>query len=364
MSYTSCFPRGGLPACGGHGCQEYPAPVLTFPQQHTAVLSDALGDVLTHGQDVTLVHGTYYQFNGANFVHLGEQDYLSFTPHPRFPLSGLFQFRFHKYPIQGVDVNDDGSVPYQSPGLTIREGDFLMLECVGVNKMLTQIGAPNVFNMPFCSVPMRAATADFTSYGSQSPENIRIISDDFDVSLPAAQQPPVRLDGSKAYYIQFTRTGQNLALYPGQTPAPCLIKTSEYKGDGTRWLILPVTWHYGLAEGQAAPQTVSFAPRLRPEQQDGGFVVPRSEQGTLGGLLAQRRAGFGGPGAFEVPFSNVGTGTGNGNGNGTGGNGAAAAGAAGNVGNASTGGTGSTGGNGGGAAAANTAAAAASSQSS
>lgn len=305
MSYMSCFPRGGLPACGGHGCQEYPAPVITFPeQQQDAVLSDVLSDVLTHGQDVTLVHGTYYQFNGANFVHIGEKDHLSFTAHPRFPLSGLFQFRFRKYPLVGTDVNDDGTVPYQSPGLTIREGDFLMLECAGINKVVTQIGAPNVYNMPFCSVPLRDAIADFASYGSQSPENVRIISDNFDVSLPATQQPAVRLDGSKAYYIQFTRTGQNLALYPGQTPAPGLVKTSAYKGDGTRWLILPLTWHYGLEEGQAAPQPGSFPTILRPEEQ-GGLEIPVGAEPTIGTMIAQHRSGDI-PGTTATPFANVG----------------------------------------------------------
>lgn len=309
-SYTTCQPNGGLPACGGGGCAHYPAPVIAFPDQPIAaaaaeVASEIRPDVLNVLQPITIVQGTYYQFSGANFVHVGESDYLSFSAHPRFPLSGLFQFQFRKYPLFG-EVALDGSVVYQSRGINIREGDFVSLECVGTQRFLTQLGEPNPFNMPYVAAPQADVIDHFKRFGSQSPENLRIISDTFDPLVPPNEQPEVKTDGSKAYYIQFTRTGQNLALYPGQEPAPCHLKTSGYKGNGTRWLLLPVNWHYGLSRDAPTPQGVSEPVVVRPEDIVAGRGVQQLDidlgvdelgtarapmDGTFAAAIAQQRFG-------------------------------------------------------------------------
>ena len=269
-SYQSCFPNGGLPTCAS-GCPYYPAPVLTFPNQNLDAISSLVasevrpGD-LSHGQIVTLNHATYYEFSGSNFLHLGEQDYISFSPHPRFPISQLFQWSFQKYPYVGNDVAPDGSVPYASPGLTIREGDFVFLQNIGAQRATAQVGAPNPYNLPFVSVPTQNVVSDFSSYGSMAPTNMRIISETFDPSIPSSQQPAIKLDGSKAYFLQFTRTQQNLALYPGMQPAPCFVHTSAFKGNGTRWIILPINWHYNLPANAPIPYAVPPPTPLRPEQ--------------------------------------------------------------------------------------------------
>ena len=152
---------------------------------------------------------------------------------------------------------------------------------------------------------MRNAISDFTSYGTQAPTNVRIISEDFDPSVPAERQPAVKMDGSKAYMIQFTRTGQNLCLYPGQEPAPGFVKTSAFKGEGTRWVFLPPSFHKVDGEGVFSDDPRTAKKSQRPEDLVKGegiaglskdFApgdVPKTtvDKSTWGGAIALGRFG-------------------------------------------------------------------------
>jgi hypothetical protein len=242
----ACQPRFGLSTCDGcfQQCPQHASvPVIMFPDQSAQAAAALSQGALAHDQIITIVSGTYYEFNGAFLVHVGSQDYLEYSANPILPVSSLFQFRFRKYPALGNDVRADGTVPYQSAGPVIREGDFVMLESVGVGMNLTQFGYPSPYNAPFMGTTSRDAILNFSSFGTQSFENLRIISDTYDPAVAPDQQPPVANDGSKAYYIQFTRTAQNLAFYPGKSPAPCRLITSAYKGNGTRWVFLPPSFY-------------------------------------------------------------------------------------------------------------------------
>lgn len=265
MSTCACAPRGGLPQCSQCVCPQWPAPVIVNPAQAVlAAAADACGvndGLLRHDQVVTLNTATYYEFNGSYFLHLAVQDRIGFTAHPRFPLSTPFQWRLRKYPAMGIDVAPDGTVPYQSAGYVIREGDNLMLDCLGNQRTVSHFGAANPYNLPVCAVPQSWAISDFAQFGTKSPENVRIVSDDFDPTLPPAEQPPVRTNGTKAYYLQFTRDGQYLSVLPGQTPAPGLVKTSGAQNLGSRLLILPVGVHQQyMASAAPAPATAALVP--------------------------------------------------------------------------------------------------------
>lgn len=248
-------------------------PASTFPDQSTdasqgAVLQQCLSangvlsstsSVLQHDQPVLLVGGTYYAFNGAEFLMLGSQQLLTFTATPAFSLSEVFYFRVKKYPITGIDIAPDGTVPYQSAGPVIREGDLVMLESPVAQSVLYTRGPPSPYNLPYFGPSTVQAIEEFQRFGTQSGATMRIISDSYDASIPRQEQPAVAIDGAKAYFFQFTRTGQALSVLPGATPAPCAVKTSAMLGDtnGTRIIPLSASTFYQVPPAsQVAAQIV------------------------------------------------------------------------------------------------------------
>lgn len=242
----SCCAPKNLRYCPRDTCRKCTVPTYAFPDQPNIAaigLSDALsingvlssGDtVMRHQEPFLLLGGTAYAHYGTPFLHLGSQESLSFTAHPLVPLSEAFYFRAHKYPVGGVDVAPDGSVPYQSNGAEIREGDTVFLSSMIGGHVLSQWQPPSAYALPSFNVPQKDALENWARYGTQSGETMRIVSDTFDPRLPPNEQPVVRLDGSKAYQFQFTRIGQNLAVLPGATPAPCQVRLSQYMGGPTR----------------------------------------------------------------------------------------------------------------------------------
>lgn len=187
---------------------------------------DKLG-CLYHDKEVNILNVCYYKNEGANLLFLGEGTQISFTTQPETLNSELFQFRFRKYPlIEGAVRDAQGRVLYQSRGRCIREGDNLTMDNVAISRVLTHAGYVFPHNTPFINVPYRDALGNFDYMGTKSYENVRIISADFNPEIGLNDQPIVRMDGSKTYYIQFTRTGQFLSLVPDLKPAPCLVKTS------------------------------------------------------------------------------------------------------------------------------------------
>lgn len=318
----SYFPRGGLSACGTGdvACPQLAAPVMVYPEQPLQALADEAAQQaegsqpnyarnktgeLRHNEVITLVGASYYQFNGSFFVHLGEREFLSFSANPRFPLSDVFKWRFRKYPAIGTP-DQNGAYSYQSRGYVIREGDNLFLDCVGTQLIVTHNAKPSPYNMPFCAAPPQDALLDFDTFGTQSPENVRLVSEDYDPSVPHDQQPPVKTDGSKAYFIEFTRTSQNLALYPGQSPAPNLLKTSAYRGDGTRFLILPLQFHYDLpaTDNKGAGKTVALPDSVvvRAPHNDlsgAAAITEKSKEQTLAYRAALQKERVGTAGEFK-----------------------------------------------------------------
>jgi hypothetical protein len=220
---------------------------------------------LYHDKQVNIVSTAFFPNEGANMVFLGESTYLSFTTQPETLNSELFKFRFRKYPdIEGAVRDDSGRVTYQSGGQCIREGDNVTMDNVAHPSVLTHSGFVSPYNIPFVNVPYRDALDNFEYMGTKAYENIRIISKDFNPTIPLNDQPVVKLDGSKQYFIQFTRTGQFLSLVPGLLPAPYLIKTSGYMGANTAFVFLDPTFVFtsradALRQQQIAKQQAAAA---------------------------------------------------------------------------------------------------------
>lgn len=199
---------------------------------------DKLG-CLYHDKQVHIVNACFYPNEGANLLFLGEGTQIGFTTQPETMNSELFKFRFRKYPlIEGAVRDAQGRVTYQSRGRCIREGDNLTMDNVAISRVLTHSGYVSPYNTPFINVPYRDALGNFDYMGTKSYENVRIISADFNPQVALNDQPIVRLDGTKQYFIQFTRTGQFLSLVPGLHPAPCLIKTSGAMLPNTAFVFL------------------------------------------------------------------------------------------------------------------------------
>jgi len=244
------------------------------------VLSSASTE-MRHNQPFVLVGGTYYEFNGANFLHLATQERIGFTPHPIFPLSEAFFFRASKYPLTGTDISLQGQVPYASSGEVIREGDLIFLSAQIGGHVLSQPKPPSPFSLPAFIVPAHNAIQNFNYYGTQAPECMRIVSADYDSSVPPDQQPPVRLDGSKAYFFQFTRVGQSLQVLPGATPAPCVVRTSEHKGDSTRLIPLSAVVLYNIPTAPQQQQPAANNGQQQQAQQpaaNNASMAPTAEQ--------------------------------------------------------------------------------------
>jgi len=226
-------------------CKREMAPPRVYPDGPVGADLELGADLdkigcLYHDKEINLVNACFYEGRGANMLYLGEGTQMQFTTAPEDLNSELMVFRFRKYPlIEGASRDEAGRVTYQSRGRCIREGDNLTMDNLAVGRVLTHSGYVNPYNTPFLNVPYRDAIGNFDYMGTKSYENIRIISDDFDPSLPHNDQPIVRVDGSKRYYIQFTRTSQFLSLVLGQSPAPCLVKISGYMGPSTAFAILP-----------------------------------------------------------------------------------------------------------------------------
>ena len=245
-SAMSCCAPKNLRYCPRDTCRKCTVPTYAFPDQPNiaaVALSEALsingvlssGDpIMRHQEPFLLLGGTAYAHYGTPFLHLGSNESLSFTAHPLMPLSEAFYFRAHKYPVGGVDVAPDGSVPYQSNGAEIREGDTIFLTAMIGGHVLAQWQPPSAYALPYFNVPQKDALDNWARYGTQSGETMRIVSDTFDPRLSPNEQPVVRLDGTKAYQFQFTRIGQNLAVLPGATPAPCQVRLSQFMGGPTR----------------------------------------------------------------------------------------------------------------------------------
>jgi hypothetical protein len=299
--------RSRIPACPNDSCLRCSVPASTFPDQSTdasqgAVLQQCLSangvlsstsSVLQHDQPVLLVGGTYYAFNGAEFLMLGSQQLLTFTATPAFSLSEVFYFRVKKYPITGIDIAPDGTVPYQSAGPVIREGDLVMLESPVAQSVLYTRGPPSPYNLPYFGPSTVQAIEEFQRFGTQSGATMRIISDSYDASIPRQEQPAVAIDGAKAYFFQFTRTGQALSVLPGATPAPCAVKTSAMLGDtnGTRIIPLSASTFY-----QVPPASQVAAQIVLPVQPAGALrlrlrrPMRRALPRTRALLRRQRRA--------------------------------------------------------------------------
>lgn len=305
---SCCKPRGLL-ACSGDSCVRCTVPVAAFPDQATqaaqgAVLQQCLSangvlsgtsSVLMHDQPVLLVSGTYYEFNGSEFLMLGSQELLTFTATPAFPLSEVFYFRAKKYPITGIDIAPDGTVPYQSAGPVIREGDLLMLESPVAQAVLYTRGVPSPFNLPFFGPSVVQAIDEFQRFGTQSGATMRIISDTYDDSIPRQEQPAVTIDGSKAYYFQFTRTGQSLSVLPGATPAPCAVKTSAMRGDtnGTRLIPLSASTFYQVPPAsRVAAQIVQPVQPAGTAQSDAAANALRASENARVAAQAAARNNF------------------------------------------------------------------------
>ena len=194
---------------------------------------------LYHDKPVKIITSCFYPNSGVQLLHLGEATQIGFTGNPVDRNSDLYVFRFRKYPTIPNSVRDaDGNLLYQSRGRCIREGDNLTMDNLAIGKVMTHIGYVSPHNTPFINVPYRDSIEDFTYAGTKSAENIQIISRDYNPALPRNEQPLVRVDGKKQYFIQFTRTSQFLSVVPYQEPAPCLVKTSGYMGDNTAFLFV------------------------------------------------------------------------------------------------------------------------------
>jgi len=216
----------------------------TYPQGPLGAELDLGADLdkigcLYHDKEIQILNACFYKHEGANLVRLGEGTQLQYTTQPEDLNSDLFTFRFRKYPLIENSARDNlGRVIYQSRGPCIREGDNLTMDNVAVGRVLTHDGYVTPWNTPFVNVPYRDAIENFDYMGTKSYENIRLISESFDPEVPLNDQPLVRVDGKKKYYIQFTRTGQFLSLVPGMHPAPCLLKTQGYMGPSTSFIFL------------------------------------------------------------------------------------------------------------------------------
>lgn len=297
---SCCRPTHNVGYCPADTCRPCTVPTYAFPDQDRFGASAALSQcmsangvlsstmpVMRHNQPFVLVTGTYYQFNGALFTYLATGERMGFTAHPIFPLSEAFYFRAHKYPWTGVDVTAQG-VPYQSTGTVIREGDFVFLSSLASGFVLGQYKPPSPYALPYFNTPAADAIRHFTDYGTQSGETMRIVSDSFDPSLPPNEQPPVVLDGSKAYHFQFTRVGQNLQVLPGATPAPCSVRTSEFRGDSTRLIPLaPVVLYRPPQEQQAQQQQQPSANQMSNSNQP---AQPTAEQVSVDASQAAEQA--------------------------------------------------------------------------
>lgn len=266
----SCCGPKNLRYCARDSCQKCTVPTYAFPDQPSfeAVRSDALSingvlssgePVMRHQEPFLLLGGTNYAHYGTPFLHLGSQEFLSFTADPLMPLSEAFYFRVHKYPVGGVDVAPDGTVPYQSSGPEVREGDTVFMSAMIGGHVLSQWHPPSAAALPQFVLPQKDTLENWARFGTQSCETMRIISDTYDASLPPNAQPVVRLDGSKAYQFQFTRIGQNLAVLPGATPAPCAVRLSQFMGGPTRLIPLaPVVFY--RRDARAEPVAVQNSP--------------------------------------------------------------------------------------------------------
>jgi len=290
---SCCLPTHNVGYCPEDTCQHCTVPTYAFPDQArfgaatlqqcmsaNGVLSSASTE-MRHNQPFVLVGGTYYEFNGANFLHLATQERIGFTPHPIFPLSEAFFFRASKYPLTGTDISLQGQVPYASSGEVIREGDLIFLSAQIGGHVLSQPKPPSPFSLPAFIVPAHNAIQNFNYYGTQAPECMRIVSADYDSSVPPDQQPPVRLDGSKAYFFQFTRVGQSLQVLPGATPAPCVVRTSEHKGDSTRLIPLSAVVLYNIPTAPQQQQPAANNGQQQQAQQpaaNNASMAPTAEQ--------------------------------------------------------------------------------------
>lgn len=291
---SCCLPTHNVGYCPEDTCQHCTVPTYAFPDQArfgaatlqqcmsaNGVLSSASTE-MRHNQPFVLVGGTYYEFNGANFLHLATQERIGFTPHPIFPLSEAFFFRASKYPLTGTDISLQGQVPYASSGEVIREGDLVFLSAQIGGHVLSQPKPPSPFSLPAFIVPAHNAIQNFNYYGTQAPECMRIVSADYDSSVPPDQQPPVRLDGSKAYFFQFTRVGQSLQVLPGATPAPCVVRTSEHKGDSTRLIPLSAVVLYNIPTAPQQQQQPAANNGQQQQQQqpaaNNASMAPTAEQ--------------------------------------------------------------------------------------
>ena len=250
MSYSTCSscaavqPKSAQELTCRNCCTRAMDAPRTYPDGPLGAELDLGADLdqigcLYHDKEVHILNACFYPNEGANLVRLGEGTQLQFTTQPEDLNSELFTFRFRKYPpIEGAVRDSEGRVTYQSRGRCIREGDNLTMDNVAVGKVLTHSGYVTPWNTPFVNVPYRDAIENFDYMGTKSYENIRLISEDFDPAVPLNEQPIVRVDGKKKYYIQFTRTGQFLSLVPGMSPAPCLIKTQGGMFPSTAFIFL------------------------------------------------------------------------------------------------------------------------------
>lgn len=256
-------------------CTRLPDAPRTYPDGPLGAELDLGADLdklgcLYHDKEVNIVNTCFYSNEGANLLFLGEGTQISFTTQPQTLNSELFKFRFRKYPLITGAVRDaKGRVNYQSAGRCIREGDNLTMDNVAISRVLTHSGFVSPYNTPFINVPYRDALGNFDYMGTKSYENIRIISKDFNPTIPLNDQPVVRMDGTKQYFIQFTRTGLFLSLVPGLLPAPCLIKTSGAMLPNTAFVFLDPRFAFTsredrlkraqLAQQQAAAAQVNAA---------------------------------------------------------------------------------------------------------
>lgn len=240
-------PEEFLPGCT--------VPTYAFGEQEAfgvggeAALADS--QTLQHNEPFILVSGTYYQFNGSFFMYLGMQEYMGFTAHPKVPLSTPFYFTAHKYP-GATRSTATGGRSLQSRGTTIREGDVVFITSNASRLALAQYNPPSPFALPQFQVPISDAIENFAQYGTQDGGCIRIVSDDFNESVAPDDQPPIRMDGSKAYYFMLTRIGQYLQVLPGISPAPNVVHTSGFRGAETRLIPLTGQDFYGLVEQEQA----------------------------------------------------------------------------------------------------------------
>lgn len=260
-------------------------PTYAFAEQEPfgiggeAALADS--QTLQHNEPFILVSGTYYQFNGSFFMYLGMQEYMGFTAHPKVPLSAPFYFTAHKYP-NATRSTATGGRSLQSSGTTIREGDTVFITSNASRLALAQYNPPSPYALPQFQVPISDAIENFAQYGTQDGACIRIFSDDFDLSVAPDDQPPVRMDGSKAYYFMLTRIGQYLQVLPGISPAPNVVHTSGFRGAETRLIPLTGQDFYGLVEQQQA---------LREQRAANAAAAVAAGVATVAGAAETRAAG-------------------------------------------------------------------------